>query len=71
MEGHASPVKTDPHYIKKEFEEVQEIYLQAIEDLTIENIDSKLLSNKKISELESFGPVKIDYGPDTFASSIY
>lgn len=53
MEGHASPVKTDPHYIKKEYNEVQEIYLQAIEDLTIENIDSKLLSNKKISELES------------------
>ena len=53
MEGHASPVKTDPHYIKKEFDEVQEIYLQAIEDLTIENVDSKLLSNKKISELES------------------
>lgn len=53
MEGHASPVKTDPHYIKKEYNEVQEIYLQAIEDLTIENVDSKLLSNKKISELES------------------
>ena len=53
MEGHASPVKTDPHYIKKEFDEVQEIYLQAIEDLTIENVDSKLLSNKKMSELES------------------
>ena len=53
MESHASPVKTDPHYIKKEFDEVQEIYLQAIEDLTIENVDSKLLSNKKMSELES------------------
>ena len=53
MEGHASPVKTDKSYIKKEFDEVQEIYLQALEDLTIENVDSKLLSNKKISELES------------------
>ena len=53
MEGHASPVKTDKSYIKKEFEDVQEIYLQALEDLTIEKIDSKLLSNKKISELES------------------
>ena len=60
MEGHTSPVKTDSSYIKIEAEEVKEVYLAALPDLSLSNVTTKTYTSEarremeaKISELES------------------
>ena len=52
LEGHRSPIRTDKSYIKKDKDELKEAYLKALEDLTIEKINPKLLTNKQVTELE-------------------
>lgn len=53
MEGHASPIKTDSSYIKKSVEEVKEVYLAAIPDLSLENTETKVYSSEVRREMES------------------
>lgn len=52
MEGHKMPLKTDESYASFEKDDLYNIYLEAIESLTLEKINPKLLTNKKVSELE-------------------
>lgn len=53
MEGHTSPVKTDPSYIKIEAEEVKEVYMVALPDLSLENIETKTYTSEIRREMEA------------------
>lgn len=67
IEGHVSPMKTDPSYIKIDDNDVLEAYLAAIPDLSLENTETKVYTSEtrremenKISELEKELAVKND-----------
>ncbi|WP_296885089.1 tyrosine-type recombinase/integrase [uncultured Methanobrevibacter sp.] len=67
IEGHVSPMKTDPSYIKIDDNDVLEAYLAAIPDLSLENTETKVYTSdvrremeNKISELEKELAVKND-----------
>ena len=51
IEGHKSPIRTDPSYIKKNKDELKEAYLKALADLTIEKIESRILTNTQSEKL--------------------
>ena len=60
MEGHMSPVKTDSSYIQIDIDEVKEVYMYALPDLSLENTETKTYTSEvrremeaKISELEA------------------
>ena len=53
MEGHTSPIRTDVHYIKKEADEVKEVYLIAYPDLSIENSETRVYTSDIRKEMES------------------
>ena len=53
MEGHKSPIRTDSSYIKKEAEEVKEVYLVALPDLSLENTETKVYTSEIRREMES------------------
>lgn len=53
IEGHVSPVKTDSFYIKQDLDEVKEAYLAAIDDLSLENTETKVYTSEIRKEMES------------------
>lgn len=53
MEGHASPVKTDKSYIKKDRDAVKEVYLKAHDDLTLSKTETKIISDKETERLNA------------------
>lgn len=53
MEGHTSPIKTDPSYIKIEAEEVKEVYMSALPDLSLENVETKTYTSEARREMEA------------------
>ena len=53
MEGHTSPIKTDSSYIKKEVNEVQEVYLLALPDLSLSNVETKTYTSEARREMEA------------------
>ena len=53
MEGHKSPIRTDSSYIKKEAEEVKEVYLVALPDLSVDNLETKVYTSEKRKEMEN------------------
>lgn len=60
IEGHVSPMKTDPSYIKIDDNDVYEAYMAAIPDLSLENTETKVYTSdvrremeEKINELEN------------------
>jgi len=52
MEGHVSPVQTDSSYIKQDIQNVKEIYLSAIEDLSLEHTEAKVYTSEIRKEME-------------------
>ena len=59
LEGHVSPVSTDSSYIKHNIQDVKEAYMLALDDLSLDNIETKVYTSEvrremenKISELE-------------------
>ena len=52
LEGHVSPMKTDPHYIKIDENDVLEAYLAAIPDLSLENTETKVYTSDVRREME-------------------
>ena len=53
MEGHTSPIRTDSSYIKKEADEVKEIYLIALPDLSVDNTETKVYTSDVRREMEA------------------
>ena len=53
MEGHTSPVKTDSSYIQITSEEVKEVYMAALPDLSLENVEAKVYTSEIRREMES------------------
>ena len=53
MEGHVSPVKTDSSYIQIDAEDVKEVYLLALPDLSLENIETKVYTSDVRREMEA------------------
>lgn len=53
MEGHTTPLKTDPSYIQIGIEEVKEAYLLALPDLSLENIETKVYTSEVRREMEA------------------
>ena len=53
MEGHTSPVKTDSSYIQITAEEVKEVYMAALPDLSLENVEAKVYTSEIRREMES------------------
>lgn len=53
MEGHKSPIRTDSSYIKKEAEEVKEVYLVALPDLSVDNLETRVYTSEIRKEMES------------------
>jgi len=53
MEGHVSPVKTDSSYIQITAEEVKEVYLSALPDLSLSNMETKVYTSDIRREMES------------------
>lgn len=53
MEGHTSPLRTDSSYIKKEADEVKEVYLVALPDLSVDNTETKVYTSEIRKEMES------------------
>ena len=53
MEGHVSPVATDSSYIKQEVNDVKEVYMSAIDDLSLENTEVKVYTSEIRKEMES------------------
>jgi len=53
MEGHISPVATDPSYIKKHADEVKEYYLSALDDLSLEKTEVKVYTSNVRKEMEA------------------
>lgn len=54
MEGHKPPSKTDPSYVKKAKKHVMEAYqLDLVEHLTLENIESRKISEEVAKELQN------------------
>ena len=53
MEGHKSPIRTDSSYIKKEAEEVKEVYLVALPDLSVDNLETKVYTSEIRKEMEN------------------
>lgn len=53
MEGHTTPLKTDPSYIQIGIEEVKEAYLLALPDLSLENIETKVYTSEVRKEMEA------------------
>ncbi|MBQ2831800.1 hypothetical protein [Methanobrevibacter sp.] len=54
MEGHASPIKTDPSYIKHAKEFIKEVYGgKLLESLTLENVDVKVINNEEFDKLNN------------------
>ncbi len=52
MEGHVPPVKTDPSYIHIAIEDVKEVYLAALPDLSLENVEAKVYTSEIRKEME-------------------
>ena len=53
MEGHTTPLKTDPSYIQIGVEEVKEAYLLALPDLSLENVETKTYTSEVRREMEA------------------
>lgn len=53
LEGHVSPVATDSSYIKKDFDEIKEAYMAALDDLTLEKTETKVYTSEVRREMES------------------
>lgn len=53
MEGHTSPVKTDVSYIKKNVDEVKEVYLAALPDLSLEHTETRVYTSEIRKEMDS------------------
>lgn len=53
MEGHTSPVKTDSSYIQITAEDVKEVYISALPDLSLENVEAKVYTSEIRREMES------------------
>lgn len=53
MEGHTTPLKTDPSYIQIGVEEVKEAYLSALPDLSLENVETKVYTSEVRREMEA------------------
>lgn len=53
MEGHTTPLKTDPSYIQISWEDVKEAYLLALPDLSLENIETKVYTSDIRREMEA------------------
>lgn len=53
MEGHTTPLKTDPSYIQISVEDVKEAYLLALPDLSLENIETKVYTSEVRREMEA------------------
>ena len=53
MEGHTSPVKTDSSYIQIDAEDVLEVYMSAIPDLSLENTETKVYTSDVRREMEA------------------
>jgi len=53
LEGHSSPVSTDSSYIKHDVSDVKEVYMSALEDLSLENTHAKVYTSDARREMES------------------
>lgn len=53
MEGHTTPLKTDPSYIQIGLDEVKEAYLLALPDLSLENVETKVYTSDIRREMEA------------------
>ena len=53
MEGHSSPLRTDESYIKIDVEEVKEVYMSAMDDLSLENTEVKVYTSEIRKEMEA------------------
>ena len=52
LEGHRYPMKNDPNYVEKEGQTVKGAYLQALDDLTLAKVKTKILTNKMTEEIQ-------------------
>ncbi len=52
LEGHVSPMKTDPSYIKLDEKDVFEAYMAVIPDLSLENTETKVYTSEVRREME-------------------
>lgn len=53
MEGHTSPVKTDSSYIQIGVEDVLEVYMSALPDLSLENTETRVYTSDIRREMEA------------------
>jgi hypothetical protein len=53
MEGHTSPLRTDDSYVQIDVEEIKEVYMAAIPDLSLENTETKVYTSDVRREMES------------------
>ena len=53
MEGHSTPLRTDGSYIKIDVNEVKEVYMSAIDDLSLENTEVKVYTSEIRKEMEA------------------
>lgn len=53
MEGHSTPLRTDGSYIKIDVNEVKEVYMSAIDDLSLENTEVRVYTSEIRKEMES------------------
>ncbi|MBQ2653057.1 MAG: site-specific integrase [Methanobrevibacter sp.] len=52
LEGHTSPLKTDGSYIEISLEDIKEAYMSALEDLSLENTETKVYTSEVRREME-------------------
>ena len=52
MEGHTAPLRTDNSYVKIDAKEIKEVYMSAIEDLSLENTEVKIYTSEIRREME-------------------
>ena len=52
LEGHSDGLPNDPSYIKKNADDIKEIYINHIHDaLSLDNVETKIITNKETEEL--------------------